>query len=564
MSKVMNKVSIRTALTVGFASAIIVLMILAGLVFERLSVLEAATDEISYNTMPSIKYAKSLQANIVDVCISVVNHIIYTDSKLDQYEEVALATKIDAVKEVIKLYEPLATLPGERELFDTFLKNWTITLNAIPGIIRLSQSGDKQAATEQNLSTLRPAIKAATEAATAIAALNSRAADEKVGVYEGAVSSLRSATLIVSLGAALLLAAVAGLIVRSITRGIASVVTPMKALAAGDLHADVPHQTEKTEIGTIADSVQVFKEALIRMRLLEEETAQARLDAEEQRRVGMRQMADRFEQAVGGIVSMVSASATELQATAQTMTATATETAIQSTTVAAAAEEASANVGTVAAAAEELGASVQEIGRQVSGSADLAQRAANDADHTAALVQELNAAVSRIGDVAGLISSIAGQTNLLALNATIEAARAGEAGRGFAVVASEVKELASQTARATEEIAGQIAQVQGATGQTVTAIATITARIREIDVVTTTIAAAVEEQSAATREIVRNVAQASAGTSEVTSNIMGLARASEDTGAAASQVLTSAEELSRQSEHLTGEVTRFLTMVRSA
>ncbi|MBE7245362.1 MAG: CHASE3 domain-containing protein [Actinomycetospora chiangmaiensis] len=350
-----------------------------------------------------------------------------------------------------------------------------------------------------------------------------------------------------------------------IVRPLGRLVSVLQRMAEGEIEAEIGEARRGDEIGAVGKAVEGIK-AMVAARAAEQAEVKRLADeaAARERRRTMVELADGFEAAVGGIVGMVSSSATELQATAQQMSSAAAETAAQSTTVAAAAEEAASNVGTVAAAAEELGTSVQEIGRQVHGSAELARAAVGEADQTAALVQALAQTSARIGDMVGLISTIASQTNLLALNATIEAARAGEAGRGFAVVAAEVKELANQTGKATEEIAGQIGEIQGVTDQAVRAIGTITGRIREINAVATSIAAAVEQQGAATQEIVRNVAQASTGTSEVTSNIAGVARASEDTGAAANQVLAASGELSRQSEHLTAEVNRFLNTVRAA
>lgn len=368
---------------------------------------------------------------------------------------------------------------------------------------------------------------------------------------------------VIGLLTAMILAALIAIF--GITRPLGSLVVVLQRMAKGEIEAEIVEAKRGDEIGAVGKSVEGIK-AMVAQKAAEQAEIKRIADqaAAVERKRTMTELADSFERAVGGIIGTVSSSATELQATAQQMTSTANETAAQSTSVAAAAEEAASNVNTVAAAAEELGASVQEIGRQVQGSAGLAQVAVGEADQTAILVQALRQTSSKIGDMVGMISNIAGQTNLLALNATIEAARAGEAGRGFAVVATEVKELASQTAKATEEIATQIGEIQGVTEQAVSAIGGITNRIREINGVASSIAAAVEQQGAATAEIVRNVTQAASGTGEVTSNIAGVAQASEETGAAAGQVLSAASELSRQSEHLGAEVTRFLATVRAA
>ena len=271
-----------------------------------------------------------------------------------------------------------------------------------------------------------------------------------------------------------------------------------------------------------------------------------------------------LEATVNNIVSALDSGASAMSGNAGNLRSGASSTLQSVTSVAAASEQAATNMQSVASAASRLSSSAGEVGADVNRSATIAHRAVDRVADATGHVDVLREVAVRISEVAKSINGIASQTNLLALNATIEAARAGEAGRGFAVVATEVKDLAGQTARATAEINGQIGRIQGATARAVSAIDGIAARIREIDGVASAIAAAVAEQGVVTREIVRNVTQASLGTGAVTGTIVGVARAAEETGAAASQVLSAASELSRQSEHLAGEVGRFLATVRAA
>ena len=560
----LQNLSIRAKLIGSFSILTIVVLALGTVSLSGLSRGYEHLQTIERNWLPSVRTAGEINALTGRFNTSLLKHVMTVDSASLAVVENDVAQRAQKLDKVAASYEALVTSPEQRELYDAFRRDWRNFMSVCDQIITLSRQGEKARALAVYEAEAVPPRRRASLALEALVKLNNEGAAAAEAAAAEAYQLTKTEVLSAIAAAFLLSTGLALLIVHGISRGISSVVQPMQKLAGGNLSADVPHQDERTEIGRIADAVQVFKDNLIRTRQLEAETALARASAEEQRKAGMRQMADSFEAAVGGIVGMVSSAATELQATAQQMTSTATETASQSTSVAAAAEEAAINVNTVAAAAEELGASVQEIGRQVSGSAQLARTAVEEAGQTATLVRELNGAVSRIGDVVTLISMIAGQTNLLALNATIEAARAGETGKGFAVVASEVKLLANQTARATDEISVQIARIQGATGQVVGAIGSISARIGEISSVATSIAAAVEQQGAATQEIVRSVAQAASGTDEMTATITHVAHAAEETGSAASQVLGAASELSRQSEQLAAEMIHFLATVRAA
>jgi methyl-accepting chemotaxis protein len=349
-----------------------------------------------------------------------------------------------------------------------------------------------------------------------------------------------------------------------IARPLAAMTRAMELIGRGELATTIPSATRGDELGEQAKVLGVFRDGLAEAKRLREETARLEVEAAAKRKADMLALAEQFEAAVGKIVEMVSSAATELQAAAQSLTATSEETAAQAAAVAAAAEEAATNVQTVAAAVEELAASASEIGQQVSQSTLVASRAVGEAGETNSRMTSLRADADKIGAIVGLIGDIAAQTNLLALNATIESARAGEAGKGFAVVAQEVKSLAEQTSKATAEISAQIGGMQGSTEDAVVAISSVGRTIGDINGIAAAIVAAVEEQGATTAAVARNVQQAAMGTNEVTTNIAAVLQAAEVSSSAATQVLSSASELARQSETLRGEVRKFVDHVRAA
>jgi methyl-accepting chemotaxis protein len=556
------KFSIRTKITVVVLFLLLAMSAMGALSVKQMYDINDATVDIVSSWLPSVRVVGEVRAATITYRATVRSHLLATDEAGKQAQEEQLEKWLEIVEKARKAYEPLITSPEERALYNAFNASWGEYLAGVKQVLVLSRKNQDNEARALNAKVSLAGVKA-DEALQEDIALNNKGADaagmkagESFGVAIKIVIASLLLAVIVGVGAAILL-------IRDVSTGIASIISPMQALGAGDLTAVVPHQGETTEIGRMAGSLQVFKEALIAKKRADEAAA---IEAEQKIRRGQRvdTITREFESMIGEIVDTVATASAELETSAGTLTATAERSQQLTTMVAAASEQASTNVRSVASAAEEMTSSVNEISRQVQDSARIANEAVEQAQKTNHRVGELAKAAARIGDVVELINTIAGQTNLLALNATIEAARAGESGRGFAVVASEVKALAEQTAKATGEISQQISGIQAATQESVGAIKEIGDTIGRMSEIASTIAAAVEEQGTATQEISRSVQQAAQGTQQVSSNITDVQRGAGETGAASSQVLSAAQSLSSESSRLKLEVGKFLKSVRAA
>jgi methyl-accepting chemotaxis protein len=375
--------------------------------------------------------------------------------------------------------------------------------------------------------------------------------------------------LAIKIGGAILALALiaAGLIFaiqRDLVGGLRGLAAKMRRIADGDLQVEISEAGRGDEIGGMAQALQVFKEQAAEKRRLEAQAEESRRTGEAEKRRAMTELADRFKNSVGDLVARLVGASSNMQQLSQTVAETAEGTSRTSASVAATTEQASQNVQTVAAAAEELSSSIGEVSGQVGEAARIADEASGKAEQTSETVGSLKTSAEKIGAIVTLIQEIAEQTNLLALNATIEAARAGEAGKGFAVVASEVKNLASQTAKATEEISGQIGSMQGIAVEAAQAMEAIRSTNASMQQISAAIAAAVEEQSAATQEIARNAQQAATGTRETSTNITeisGSARANLDMS---QQLLSLSGELSELSGEMGTQVEQYLAEIRAA
>ena len=470
----------------------------------------------------------------------------------------AFRSQIEELKLYMQAIEMTAALPSSKRIGEKLaaaIGEYTESFEAIT-----RATFERNAIIAGQLDTIGPLVAEELDRFKA----DNEAAQDQLG--DEAENEIRR-TLLLAIGVsaiALLIGIGAAVITgRGIARPVVTMTLAMRRLAEGDKSVEIPAQGRRDEVGQMAAAVEVFRQKMIEADRLEAEQASER-EARERRAQQIERLTHEFDEAVSSVLSHVAAATSQMQSTSASMSATAEETNRQALTVAAASEQASANVQSVASASDQLSTSIEEISRQVAQSASISHRASEDAERTNDQVVRLSAAAQRIGDVVSLIQDIAAQTNLLALNATIEAARAGDAGKGFPVVASEVKTLANQTAKATEEIAQQIGEIQGETSGAVAAIEAIGRTISEINQIASGIASAVEEQNAATREIARNVQEAARGTQEVSSNISGVTEAAGETGTAAEQVHASAANLAEQSAHLRRAVEDFLAGVRAA
>ncbi len=546
--------------------------------FAALVVLSAAVSAIIYNEVAFVKKSSGWTTHTYQV-LEGLNGIVGAmvnqetglrgylvsgdEAFLDPYKNGKLAFD-KAFAQVRELTADNATQQGRLQEIAAFAKTWQtdiaekeIALMGKPETVEEAHKLEASGAGKTSMDGLRAKVAEMDKAERDLLGTRSQAQEEAI-----------STTFLVTIGgavASILISVVIGFVLtRGIARPTAQMTAAMNTLAKGDTGVEIPARGRKDEVGAMAEAVQFFKDNMIETERLRSEQESAKARSEAERRQAMLDLADRFESSVGSVVNGVTAAATEMQATAKSMSSTADDTSRQSTAVAAASEQTTQNVQTVASATEELSASIGEITSQVSESTRIVGEAVHQANDTNSKVKGLSDAAQKIGEVVRLINDIAGQTNLLALNATIEAARAGEAGKGFAVVASEVKTLATQTAKATEEIAAQVRAIQDATASSADAIESITKTIGRVSEISTTIASAVEEQGAATQEISRNVQQAAQGTQEVSSNIGGVTHAAQQTGSAAGEVLQSAGELSRNGEMLKAQVEEFLRTVRAA
>lgn len=566
MASALRNISIRSRLFAGFGAVLFLFVSMTAVGIQQVNLIDDALTVINQVNSVKQRYAINFRGSVHDRAIELRDVVLF-----DSTEGVDHA--VVTIERLAKFYAdsagPLDTLMAdkthtvsrEHEILAEIKGIETKTLPLIEKVIAL-RAQDKTQAHSILMEQARPLFIAWLASINKFIDFQEDKNRTAAKTASSVAASFQNLMLLVC-GISLLIGVAMAFWCLSSVRPLRDLTSSMLRLADGELHTDIPNINTKDEVGQIIGAVRVFKSNALAAKRADEDAR-----AEQQKRLQHAEYINKavamFEKSAEDSVNIVASSATEMKASFDNLGRISSDTSVRATAATTAAAQASSNVQTVASATEELTASIREISSQVQTSARTAQGAVIKASQTNQRVTELAEASQRIGQVVQLISEIANQTNLLALNATIEAARAGEAGKGFAVVASEVKNLASQTAKATEEISMQIAAMQAATGETVGAIREIGDTIKELDKVATAIAAAVEQQGSATQEIARAVQEAAHGTSAVTVNIEAVSAATGETGSAVGELQGAAGELSQQAEKLRHEVEAFISKVRSA
>ena len=557
------RATIKATLT-AVVGVLLVLLIALGWTAERqLEKIDVISKEIASDWLPSVRALGDIRYDMTRYRVTVFRHVLNNNAKLLEEAEKLMENDLRRLEAAIKRYEVLIDNAEEREILDRFRPLWAKYVAGQQKIVELSRKGDDETAIGL-LNTSKVEFDAALAVIDHDVELNDRGAAAAVERAE-TTHDFGVQVIFAVAGVALLIGLGAGtFVIIGVSRPLRALTDTMKSIADGRLDAHIPSIEAKNEIGDMARTLVVFRDGLAETERLRAAQVEKDKAAEAQMVAERHRIADRFMSTMGTLAQKFVRSSGEVADAARNLSATAEETSRQAAAVSDAAEEAASNVQTVAASTEELAASVREITHQVMHSTQVAGTAAGEASSTESNIRVLSEAAEKIGDVVNLIKDIAGQTNLLALNATIEAARAGEAGKGFAVVASEVKQLAAQTARATDEIAMKIGEIQSATAETVGSISRIVATIGTIREVTSVISGSVEQQGMATQEISGNTHRAAEGAAHVTNNISGVGQAAEMTGAAATQLMGLSGNLSKQADELTEQVDAFVKTLRQA
>lgn len=558
----LSNLKIRTKLIGAFSLIVILLSGLGVFAITQLSHVNETCRVLATDWMPSIETVSHMNDTLNNFRINEGLLILANNETERAQDEVVLNRDEENLKKEDEVFQNMLSSEEERLLNKEFMRQWDEYIAIDKEVRELVKKGQHEQALQIFRDKSNQVFNNASATLKRLTELNKKGGNDAAVAGQILYTFAHNLIIGVILVAVVLALFLAILIIRNVATPITTMTAAMVKLGQGDKTVEVPGVGRQDEIGGMASALQVFKETAIeaeRMQNLQQEGTRKQIERGE----NLAKAVKEFEMTVARIVNTVASAATEMQATSETLSSAATETNTQATAVAAAAEQASSNVQTVASSAEELTASIGEINNRVGEASKQANDATSQATRTSTTMQALNDMAQKIGSVVELVQEIAAQTNLLALNATIEAARAGEAGKGFAVVASEVKGLANQTAKATEEISGQISTIQSATGQARNDIEVIAKTIAGINSYISGIASAAEEQRAATQEISRSVNEAAKGTQEVTSNVVNITHASSETGRMASETLTAASELSKQAELLKKEVSAFISRVQS-